>query len=100
MTNDYDTLLSLRHEADAADRKASEAEEPWKEMAYKIAFEMKGLCGRGEVRFERDRFLVPCHGTGIYSHEMWWESFPIEPLLNRMRESSGSLSGDSSKEAK
>lgn len=85
--SDYDSLLALREEADAAARKATAAEGPWKEMAHKIALETRGIQGDSTVRFEKERFRILCQGTGIHSDEQWWESFPAELLINKMRES-------------
>lgn len=87
MTNDYDKMLALGAEAAAAQRKAADAERPWKELAYKIAMETRGIYGSGYVRFEKDRFRISCQGTGIHSDEEWWESFPAELLISRMRQS-------------
>ena len=83
----YEKILALRKVAREADKKASEAERPWVEMANRIACETKGLIGHGSVIFEKTRFRILCEGTGIYRTESWWESFPIELLLNKMRES-------------
>ena len=83
----YEEILALRQGAHDADKKASEAERPWVEMANRVAYETKGLIGHGSVIFEKTRFRILCEGTGIYRTESWWESFPIEILLNKMRES-------------
>lgn len=83
----YAALLYIRGEAARAEKMAAEVEKPWKEMALKIAMEVKGLQGDGHVVFEPTRFRVACQGTGIYREESWWESFPIELLLRRMNES-------------
>jgi hypothetical protein len=85
---DYDALLSLFDAADAAQKKAVEASKEWEVLANQVADELKGLKGHasvcsGELRFEKDRFSILCNGTGIYSHEQWWEDFPIEPLLKK-----------------
>lgn len=85
--SEYEKILALRQTACEADKKACESEGPWAEMANRIAHETKGLIGHGRVTFEKTRFLLLCEGTGIYQHESWWESFPIELLLNKMRES-------------
>ena len=83
----YEEILALRQGAHDADKKASEAERPWVEMANRIACETKGLIGHGSVIFEKTRFRIACEGTGICRDESWWESFPIKLLLNKMRES-------------
>lgn len=88
MKNDYEVLLKLWEDVATAEKMAAEASKPWEELAHKIAQETKGLEGHGEVRFEKTRFRIACQGTGIYSHEEWWEDFPIELLLEKMRESS------------
>lgn len=89
MTLDYDELLGLWDAAAAAEKKAAEASKPWEDLAHKIARETKGLEGYGEVRFEKTRFRIACEGTGIYAHETWWEDFPIQLLIDRMREAGG-----------
>lgn len=88
MTSDYEKLLSIREEANAAARRATEAEKLWKDAAYRVAKELKGLEGDGEVRFEKTRFRIECQGTGIYSHETWWEDFSVELLLAEMEKAS------------
>jgi hypothetical protein len=86
MTLGYDELLGLWDAADIAEKKAVEASKPWEAMAHQVAKETKGLEGHGEVRFEKTRFRIACAGTGIYAHETWWEDFPINLLIDRMRE--------------
>jgi len=78
---DYESLLSLWDASASAEKKAIEASKPWIEWAYEVARETRGLEGNGEVRFEKTRFRIACKGTGIYSHEEWFENFPIELLL-------------------
>lgn len=85
MTSDYEALVALFDAAHKAQETASEAAKPWEDAAHRVAKELKGLEGYGEVRFERTRFRIACQGTGIYSHEEWWEDFPIEPLLAEMK---------------
>lgn len=82
----YDELLGLWDAAAAAKKKAAEASKPWEDMAHKIAGETKGLEGYGKVRFEKTRFLIACQGTGIYADDWWEEDFPIQLLIDRMRE--------------
>lgn len=91
MTPTYEALLSMFDIVASAQKKAAKAAAPWEEAAYRVAKESKGLEGGGEVLFEKTRFRIACQGTGIYSHESWWEDFPIELLLAEMekgRESS------------
>lgn len=87
MTTDYDVLLGLLADVAAAEKKAADAAVPWEKLAYEVAKETRGLESHGEVRFEKTRFRIACQGTGIYSHEAWWEDFPIELLLAKMRQS-------------
>lgn len=89
MTSDYTNLLALFDEAAQAENKADAAAKPWEEAARKIAHETKGLQGSGQVRFEKTRFRIACQGTGIYSHEEWWEDFPVELLLAEMQKRQG-----------
>jgi hypothetical protein len=88
MTSDYKTLLSLFDAVTLAENKANEAAKPWRDAAHRVAKEAKGLEGCGEVRFEKTRFSILCGGTGIYSHETWWEHIPIELLLAEMQKTS------------
>ena len=86
---DYKTLLVLFDAVERAEEMAFAASKPWKEAAYKVARETKGLEGHGEVCFEKTRFRIACQGTGIYSDETWWEDFPVEPLLAEMEKAGG-----------
>jgi hypothetical protein len=88
MTSDYNILLSLIYAVALAEKKAAEAAKPWEDAAHRVAKEAKGLEGYGEVRFEKTRFRIACGGTGIYSHETWWEDFPVELLLAEMQKTS------------
>lgn len=88
MNSEYDALLYLFGVAADAQKRADQAAQPWNEAAHKVAAR-DGLEGGGDIRFEKTRFRVACHGTGIYSHESWWEDFPIELLLEEMKKGKG-----------
>jgi hypothetical protein len=63
---------------------AKKAQEPWIEVALQIARERSELAS-GEIVLEENQVRFSCQGTGIYSQEGWWESFPIHLLLERMK---------------
>jgi hypothetical protein len=85
MTQDYSVILSLLEVADEARKKAMEASKPWEEAARRVA-RSRGLYGSGAILLEKTRFRILCRGTGIYAHEEWWESFPIELLMAEMNQ--------------
>jgi len=85
----YVNLLSLQKEADAAHQKAMAAAEPWEEIANKILKE-KGLMGGGTFRFSETKVHYLCSGTGIYRDNEWWESFPVEWLMERAHQDADS----------
>lgn len=82
---DYKKVLWLSKAVDDANRIFREAAKPWEETALEIARELNGELVGNTVVLEENKVRYLCHGTGIYRDDDWWESFPLEKLLERMR---------------
>lgn len=85
MTPDYIELLAKFQAAEKAEKAAIEAAAPWEDAARYVAKKLTGLEGNGVVKFDSDTFSILCQGTGIYSHEEWWEDFDALPLIEEMQ---------------
>jgi hypothetical protein len=81
--DDYKSMMDIHREIAMLHLKAFNMEKDWKPEALKIARERIGLPIK-DVIFEYDKIVVCCHGTGIYSTEEWYESYPIELLFKRL----------------
>lgn len=75
----YQEMLALR-------KKAEEAEAPFLKLAAEIARERDGLATGDGIRLEENQVLFTCRGTGIYSHDEWGETFPVELLISKAAE--------------
>ena len=87
--SDYKDALALRAAAEVANRHAAKAEEPFVEIAWKIAREIEPLADGNLIEFKEDKVVFSCTGTGIHSDEQWSDEFKVEMLFERMREAQG-----------
>jgi hypothetical protein len=64
-------------------KKAEEAEKPFRELAAEIAREQDEMATGESIVFKEKSVVFGCRGTGIYSHDEWCEEFPVELLFER-----------------
>lgn len=78
----YKEMLALKAEISIMNANLAQLEEPFRKAVSEIAFESGELVS-ADVIFKENEVHFSCHGTGIYSHEEWFEHFPVEELLER-----------------